>query len=211
MHGKPVRALACTAVLLTLSLLATAQTNGKQSSKSNGNSAQQISATDRQFLDKAAQGGQAEVQLGKLAQDKSQDPKVKSFAERMVKDHSQANQKLESLASSKGVTLPTSLNAEDQKEKDRLSKLSAEQFDHAYMSYMVKDHTQDVSEFRKESESAKDPDVKQFASQTLPTLESHLQEAKSIAPKERAEAKGTSQKSGSKKGTTTSASNPPQR
>ncbi len=227
MQEKFIRALACVAIVLTLSLLgfgqkgedqnaSKANTGGAQSSSANSGSAQtssassstgKLSASDRQFLDKAAQGGIAEVELGQLAQQKSQDPKVKAFGERMVTDHSKANDQLKSLAQSKGMTLPTQPNAKDKAEKDRLSKLSGEQFDKAYMNYMVKDHTKDVSEFRKESQSAKDSDVKSFASSTLPTLESHLQEAKQIAPKERAEAKSSKSKGGN---TSTSASNPPQ-
>lgn len=205
MERKLVRAFAWVAVVLMATLLASAQTSQK-SSKSGNNSNQQLSSADRQFLHKAAEGGQAEVQLGQLAQEKAQDPKVKQFGERMVKDHSEANQKLESLASSKGVDVPTKLNAKDEKTKDELSKLSGAQFDRAYMNHMVKDHTKDVSEFRKESKSAKDPDVKQFAAQTLPTLESHLKEAKSVAPETRAEARGSGHKGKKKAATTTSAS-----
>ncbi len=216
MYEKFIRALACVAIVLTLSLLGFGQKDQTQSSTT-GNSANsqtsnasgaQLSSSDKQFLDKAAQGGAAEVELGQLAEQKSQDPKVKAFGERMVTDHTKANDKLQSLAQSKGITLPTQPNAKDKAEKQRLTKLSGEQFDKAYMNYMVKDHTKDVSEFRKESQSAKDPDVRSFASTTLPTLESHLKEAKSIAPKENAEAGAT--KGQSKGGSTTSASNPPQ-
>jgi len=107
----------------------------------------------------------------------------------MVDDHSKANDQLKQLASSKGIEVPTDLSAKDKATKERLSKLSGEQFDKAYMKDMVKDHTQDVSEFKKESTSAKDPDVKNFASQTLPTLEDHLKQARSIAPKENKEAR----------------------
>ncbi len=207
---KIARALAPLALVLTLSLLGFGQSSyGKAktgASEKTSAKSSQLSSADQQFLKKAAQGGQAEVQLGELAQQKSQDSKVKDFGKRMVDDHSKANEKLQSLAGSKGITLPTSIDAKDKAEKDRLSKLSGEQFDKAYMDYMVKDHTKDVSEFKKESQSAHDPDVKNFASTTLPTLESHLQEAKSIAPKERAEA-GAATKA--KRGTTTSASNPP--
>ena len=66
--------------------------------------------------------------------------------------------------------------------KERLSKLSGAAFDKAYMNDMVNDHVKDVADFQKESTSGKDPAVKSFASQTLPTLQSHLQEAKRIAP-----------------------------
>ena len=141
-----------------------------------------LSASDHQFLDKAAQGGKAEVELGQLAQQKASSDEVKKFGERMVTDHSKANDQLQQLAGQKGVTLPDKLNTKDQATKSRLEKLSGKQFDRAYMRDMVKDHTKDVNEFQREANSAKDPDVKSFAQATLPTLQDHLKEAKQIAP-----------------------------
>lgn len=134
---------------------------------------------DNDFVTKAARGGMAEVELGKLAQQNGSDQKVKDFGRRMVDDHSKANQELSSIASKKGVTMPTSLDAKDQATKDRLSKLSGAAFDRAYMQDMVKDHRTDVAEFKKEANSGTDNDVKQFASKTLPTLEDHLKLAES--------------------------------
>jgi putative membrane protein len=148
-----------------------------------------LDAMDRHFIRKAGEGGLAEVELGKLAAEKGQSEDVKKFGQRMVDDHSKANDQLRQLAESKGVPLPTKLDAKDEATKDHLEKLSGEQFDRAYMNDMVKDHTKDVSEFKKESTAAKDPAVKSFASDTLPTLESHLKEARSIAPKEAASKK----------------------
>lgn len=152
------------------------------------NGSSQLGAVDRHFIRKAGEGGLAEVELGKLAAEKGQSEEVKKFGQRMVDDHSKANDQLKQLAESKGVALPTTLDAQDKATKARLEKLSGEQFDRAYMSDMVKDHTKDVSEFQKVSKTAKDPDVKNFASQTLPTLEDHLKEARTIAPKERKQA-----------------------
>jgi putative membrane protein len=152
------------------------------------NGSSQLGAVDRHFIRKAGEGGLAEVELGKLAAEKGQSEEVKKFGQRMVDDHSKANDQLKQLAESKGVTLPTTLDAQDKATKARLEKLSGEQFDRAYMNDMVKDHTKDVSEFQKVSKTAKDPDVKNFASQTLPTLEDHLKEARTIAPKERKQA-----------------------
>ncbi len=154
-----------------------------------------LDAMDRHFIRKAGEGGLAEVELGKLAAEKGQSQDVKKFGQRMIDDHSKANDQLKQLAESKGVTLPAKLDAKDQATKDRLEKLSGEQFDRAYMNDMVKDHSKDVAEFKKESTTAKDPEVKSFASQTLPTLEDHLKEARSIAPKERKEA-ASAKKSG---------------
>jgi putative membrane protein len=131
-------------------------------------------AADVRFMEKAAQGGMAEVKLGQLAADKGSSQAVKDFGQRMVTDHTKANNQLKDLASRKGVTLPDSLDAKDQTIYDHLSKLSGAEFDREYMRGMVKDHRTDVNEFRKESESAKDADVREFAKQTLPTLEEHL-------------------------------------
>jgi putative membrane protein len=133
----------------------------------------------------------AEVELGKLATEKASNPDVKKFGQRMVDDHSKANDELKEVASSKGIPLPEKLSPKDEATKQRLSKLSGDQFDKAYMSDMVKDHTQDVAEFQKESTSATDPQVKDFAAKTLPTLKDHLREAKQIAPTTQATASKT--------------------
>jgi putative membrane protein len=158
------------------------QDSSKSASSASGSS--QLSAADQTFVKKAAQGGMAEVELGKLATQKASSEDVKKFGQRMVDDHTKANDQLKQIAGTKGVTLPTELDSKDQALKDRLSKLDGEKFDQAYMKNMVRDHTKDVSEFRKESTSGKDSDLKSFASQTLPTLEDHLKEAKNIAPKQ---------------------------
>jgi putative membrane protein len=152
-----------------------------------------LAPTDRQFLTKAAEGGKAEVELGQLATQKASSDAVKKFGQRMVDDHSKAGQQLEELAAKKGVTLPDKPDAKERQEKARLEKLSGEQFDRAYMRHMVQDHTKDVAEFQRESKMAKDPDVKAFATETLPTLQQHLSLAKSTAPsgQTRASAKQT--------------------
>jgi putative membrane protein len=140
------------------------------------------SAADTKFIKEAAEGGMAEVALGQLAVEKASSADVKKFGQRMVDDHSKANDELKQLAAQKNVTLPQDLNAKDKATKAKLEKLSGEQFDQAYMKDMVKDHTKDVSDFKRESMSALDPDVKKFAAETLPTLEDHLKQATSIAP-----------------------------
>ena len=132
---------------------------------------------DQTFVKNAAEGGMAEVELGKLAQQKGSSAEVKTFGQRMVDDHSKANDELKSIAQSKNITLPTDLNAKDKALRDRLDKMSGVAFDRAYMQAMVKDHRMDVNEFRHESTSGRDPDVKQFAAKTLPTLEDHLKQA----------------------------------
>jgi len=141
-----------------------------------------LSKADRDFMIKAAQGGMAEVKTGNLAATQAQNSKVKAFGERMVKDHSQANDKLMALAQSKGVTLPTKPDSKDQHTLEHLQGLSGTDFDKAYADDMVKDHKTDVREFERAANNASDPDVKSFAQQTLPTLKHHLAMAEALPP-----------------------------
>ncbi|MGA7820857.1 MAG: DUF4142 domain-containing protein [Candidatus Sulfotelmatobacter sp.] len=179
-------ALAASVALLPLAV--SAQTN-TMSNSSSGSQMEKVSASDKKFVKQAAEGGMAEVELGKLAAEKASNPDVKKFGQRMVDDHTKVNDQLKEVASSQGIDLPDKLTAKDEMTKEHLSKLSGEQFDRAYMSDMVKDHTQDVADFQRESNSATDPAVKQFAQKIVPILEDHLKEAKEIAPTTSASAK----------------------
>ena len=132
-----------------------------------------LSAADSKFIHEAAAGGMAEVELGRLAADKASSPDVKQFGQRMVDDHGKANDELKSLASQKGVTLPSSPDAAQKSTQARLSKLSGDAFDRAYMQDMVKDHDKDVAAFKRASTTAADADLKAWAAKTLPTLEEH--------------------------------------
>jgi len=142
-----------------------------------------ISAADSHFAMKAAAGGMAEVKLGELALKNASSQDVKTFAQMMVDDHTKANDKLKQIASKDNINLPTSVEVKDQATYDRLSKLQGAAFDKAYMQDMVKDHKTDVAEFQKEANSGKNPDVKGFASETLPTLQHHLSMAQQTAAK----------------------------
>jgi|SRR5436309_11668860 putative membrane protein len=170
------------AALVITPAVALSQSSSTSSSSAMSANASSVPATDKKFIREAAEGGMAEVELGKLATEKASSEDVKKFGERMVNDHSKANDELKQIASSKGVDLPSDLSVKDKMLKERLSKLSGDSFDKAYMQNMVKDHRKDVAEFSKESRSASDPEVKQFAGKTLPTLKEHLQKAESIAP-----------------------------
>jgi len=133
---------------------------------------------DIEFVLDAAKGGVAEVELGKMAAERAKSDEVKKFAQRMVDDHSKANDQLKTIAESKGITLPSEPGAQEKATMKRLEKLNGAAFDRAYMQAMVGDHVKDVNEFKKESNSGRDPQVKSFASSTLPTLEEHLQQAR---------------------------------
>lgn len=148
-----------------------------------GSAATTLSQQDQDFVMKAAQGGMAEVALGQMASTKATNADVKSFANRMVTDHGQANQELQQLATAKGVTLPADMGDEHKKASDHLSGLNGAEFDKMYMSHMVDDHDKDVSEFEKASQSAQDPDVKAWAAKTLPTLKEHQKMAKDVKGK----------------------------
>ncbi len=129
--------------------------------------------------------GMAEVELSRLALDKSQNAEVRQFAERMVTDHTRANEELQALAQKKGVSLPTTLDAEHQTAKQRLQGLSQAEFDRAYVDVMVKDHEAAVELFSEQAESASDGDVKSFAEKTLPILREHLKQIQVIHGKTR--------------------------
>jgi putative membrane protein len=116
----------------------------------------------------------AEVELGKLAVAKAASQQVKDFGQKMIDDHSKANDELKTLAQTKNFSMPTDLGAKDKALRARLSNLSGAAFDRAYVQAMVTDRRMDVNEFRQESKVGKDTDVKAFASKTLPTLDDHL-------------------------------------
>lgn len=131
------------------------------------------------FMKDAAMGGMAEVEISKLAKDRALNPRVKKFAEMMINDHSAANNDLKTIAREKNVTLPENLGKHQDHLEDLSSKNGAD-FDKAYMKMMVSDHKDVVDAFEKCAENGTDPDVKTFASQKLPTLRKHLEEAKAI-------------------------------
>jgi putative membrane protein len=128
------------------------------------------------FVTKAAQGGLTEVAVSKAAEASSQDPKVKQFAEQMVRDHSKANDELASLAKSKGLQIPTSLDAQHQAIVQKLSNKKGAEFDAAYGKQMKEDHAKTVALFQAATKTS-DPDLAAFAKKTLPTLTEHKQMA----------------------------------
>jgi len=136
---------------------------------------------DASFFKQAAEGGMFEVDAGNLAQQKSSNQAVKDFGAMMVKDHTAANQKLQSIAASKNITLPTSASMKQMATKGKLDVLSGDTFDKSYIKSQVAAHEQTVALFQKEIATGKDPDAKAFASQTLPTIRAHLKAIRSIA------------------------------
>jgi len=157
---------------------ATATTTG-----ATGGTMSAMTPEDKEFVSKAGMGGLFEVQAGNLALQKAQNADVKTFAQRMVTDHGNANAELAQLATTKGLALPTELGGEHKSAYDHLNGLSGAEFDKTYMQHMVEDHDKDVPEFDKASTTASDADVKAFAGKTLPVLKEHQTMAKSISSK----------------------------
>lgn len=138
---------------------------------------------DTDFMTKAALGGMAEIELGKLAATKAQSAEVKKFAQQMVTDHTKAADELKALAGEKNFSMPVRLDAKHQAVLDKLSGLSGAEFDKAYVEAMVADHEETVATFKSEAEGGKDADAKAWAAKTLPALQMHLDMIKGIQAK----------------------------
>jgi putative membrane protein len=137
---------------------------------------------EKAFITKALEGGAAEVQLGQLAQEKSQSNDVKQFGQKMVADHSQmADKWLKPVAQKLGLSAPKGPSKKDKKEIAKLQGLSGDDFDREYITMMVKDHQQDLKDFNDEAQAAQDPNVKQIAQQGSNIISQHLQLIEQIA------------------------------
>ena len=178
------KALCIAALALGASLVAFAQPPASQTNTGGitvaAPYAGSLDPVDRKFVEKASVGGLAEVELGKLAQQRASSEQVKQFATRMVEDHTKANDELKAIAGTKGVQLPKNLAKGHQKEMAMLGRRSGSEFDREYMSHMVSDHMKDISVFESQAKSGKDADLKAFATKTLPTLQEHLKLAKNV-------------------------------
>jgi len=143
-----------------------------------------MSNDEKTFFESAASANMLEIESSKLALTKATDPALKQFAQQMVDDHTQASQKLEALAKSKNVTLPTALLGRHQKMLDSLQEEKAgKDFDDNYRKLMVASHKEAVSLFDQTAKKAKDPEVKAFAAQLLPKLQMHGGQAKALEEK----------------------------
>ena len=129
------------------------------------------------FLKEGMQGDMAEVKMGELAQQKGQSDGVKTFGETLAKDHGDHLKKLEAASSEMGASAPDAVSAKQKADYDKLSKLSGDKFDREFAKHMVMDHKKDVADFQKEAKNGGDDQIKNFAQQTLPTLQEHLKMA----------------------------------
>jgi putative membrane protein len=172
----------------------TPNTPGQSPDMNGANGAATNKVDDKKFVKEAAMGGMAEVELGKLATQKGTSESVKQFGQKMIDDHTKANDQLKEVASKDNIQIPAALDKKHQERIDKLSKLDGAAFDKAYAKDQVKDHKNDIKDFQAEAQGGSDPNVKAFATNTLPVLQQHLQLAENLNKSEKSA--GASQPSG---------------
>jgi putative membrane protein len=169
--------------LVTLLLLAACTPDAEQHAhprRSSGRAPSPVLAMqDRDFLEKAAEGSNAEIEIGKLAGARAFRPEVRSFGERMITDHGAMKGELTALARSRRIVLPTSLG-DHQAGYDRLVDLRWDRFDDEFVQVMIEDHHVARELFRNAAGGAADPELKAFAAKWLPVIDGHLDHATSL-------------------------------
>ena len=181
-----------TTVSTTNSRINTVASNGSMTNSnqavvvnSNSNMANSTSRTTAPsgFMNEAAKGGLAEIELSKLTLNNTQNKELKDFAQKMVVDHTKASYELKKLAEQKNVGLPTEMDGEHKSIKDAMTELRGAEFDKKYVDTMVADHEKTVNLFKTQVESGTDAEAKEFAARTLPNLQMHLDMIKKIQAK----------------------------
>lgn len=136
---------------------------------------------DKQFILGVALRGMRQIEAAKIAIDKTSNPAIKQYAQKVVREQGKATGALKRIAGKQSMTIPDSIDPKQQADVDRLSKLSGEGFDRAYMKDQVKMHERSLRDFQREVKDGRDESVKQFAARVLPLVEQHLQTAKDLA------------------------------
>ncbi len=139
-----------------------------------------LTKADADFLVNTASGEMLELQLAEMARDKATNQRVKDLGALILKDHEDTEAKLKKLAAAKNVTLPADISNNQQKRKEDLLKKKGIEFDRTYVDLTVNDHNKDIKDFGRAAKNLTDPDVKSFASNSLPLLYTHLDSARSI-------------------------------
>jgi putative membrane protein len=143
--------------------------------------AQSLVNRDREFLEQAAQNGHAEISASRLALEKSRNEQVRAFAQRMIDDHTRANEELKALATAKQYEPPTEPSILQKGKEMLIAGLSDDNFDRRYVNQIgVEAHEDTVELFEKAAREAQDAEVKAFATRLLPSLREHLQAARSL-------------------------------
>jgi len=158
------------------------QQSGSSATSASASGSAKLTAADRKAIMDMGMSNMAEVEMGKLAQSKSQNAEVKAFAQKMVDDHGKALTEVQTLAQSKGVTLPTELDAKHKAMSDRLGKLTGDSFDKTYVKQGgVGAHKETLTKLQAASKGAKDAEVKAQVDKTIPVVQEHLKHAEQLA------------------------------
>jgi len=139
------------------------------------------SDADKKFVHAALQGGMAEVEMGKLAVETGESEDVKQFGQQMVKDHTELGKEMKLVAQQIGVTPPTGVSVAQKTTELKLKALSGDAFDKAYITAMVKDHREDLEEFKTEAANGQNDAVKEAANKGSIVIEEHLRMINQIA------------------------------
>ncbi|HEY2082118.1 MAG TPA: DUF4142 domain-containing protein [Verrucomicrobiae bacterium] len=140
-----------------------------------------LSSKGSSFIKEASEGNQSEIATAQIAQQKGQNPEIKNLAQMIQQDHQQAQEKLQTIAQAHGMTLEQTPTWSQRRAQAKLEKLTGADFDQQYAKDMLEDHVTDIKKFQKASQTVEDADVKQYAQESLPTLQKHLQHAESAA------------------------------
>ena len=183
MNSRKILCLAGATLSLFLmdgSLRAQERTPEAQRAQRNANRRANAPYSDEQFVRNAAEASMSQVDLGKVAEQRSQTPEVKKFAQLMVEEHSKISEQLKQLGMSEGINLPTSVTRQDAATHRQLASSSGPAFDKAYVQQVISDLQRQIAEFKRGNSTATKPALKDYAERTLPTLESELQQAKQL-------------------------------
>jgi putative membrane protein len=175
-----------TAATMCIALLAVTATSAQEMNSNStmmkkDNMAMMMNSMDKKFATMAAMGGMAEVEMARLALTKASSDSVKQYAQKMIDDHTKANEELMGIATSKGITLMAAPDAKMRAMMMKMEKMSGMDFDRHYiMMAGSKDHMKMEKLFKDESMKGKDADLKAFAVKTLPVVQMHLQMARDL-------------------------------
>lgn len=133
-----------------------------------------------EFINKTAEGNIMEVLGGNLAAENAANPRIKAYGKMLAKDHTASDKKLQSIADQKNITLPDKLPADKQQHMDMMKDQKGDAFDRHYISMMIEDHKEDIEAFKAASKNIADPKLVEFAKNSLPVLQKHLDMAEAI-------------------------------
>ena len=152
---------------------------------------------DQKFVEFASTNDQFEIQAAQLAEQQAEDDQIKQAARMIRQDHQQSSQKLQQIAQQAGVQVSQQLKPYQQAMLQELKQLQGQEFDRAWLYGNVAGHTKAVLKFRDATREAQNPQIKQFATQTLPKIQQHLQHAQQLAQYEEAQTAGATERAGS--------------